>query len=88
MKFTEAMVYYNFNGSEIARLLGIKRQSISGWKLMDTIPLHHQQTLERLTNGELKADNPDEFKQHKQQVKRYLRSMLINESSESKKNGV
>lgn len=61
MKFSEAMLYYDFNGAEIARNLGITRQNLRYWKKIGFIPLHHQHTLEQLTNGELKADSENDI---------------------------
>lgn len=73
MKLSEAMIYYDFNGAEIARVLGIKRQNIPAWKLTDSIPLHHQKTLEHLTGGALKADSPEELERHKSLTRKGLR---------------
>ncbi|MDP2322538.1 MAG: Cro/CI family transcriptional regulator [Gammaproteobacteria bacterium] len=52
MKTSDAIKHFG-TAAELARALGIQRQSISGWG--KTVPLARQYQIERLTAGKLKA---------------------------------
>jgi hypothetical protein len=55
MKKSDAIAYFG-SGAEIARRLGIGRAFVSKWG--DDVPQRYAYELERLTDGELKADWP------------------------------
>ena len=59
MKTTDAVRYFGTK-SELARALGITKQSITSWA--DTVPLARQYQLERLTGGRLKAPPVPEYR--------------------------
>ena len=59
MKFSEVMIYFDYNMSNIARALGISRQVVSRWHKNGKIPFKNQCMLEVLTNGVLKASKED-----------------------------
>lgn len=48
---------------EIARAIGIDRQVVQGWFDRGSVPLDQQTKFEVATNGELKADVSDEFRE-------------------------
>lgn len=52
MKTKDAVRFFGTQ-AELARALGIKRQSVNDWG--DVVPLARQYQLERLTQGKLKA---------------------------------
>lgn len=52
MKTADAIKHFG-TAAELARALGIQRQSISCWG--ETVPLGRQYQIERLTKGKLKA---------------------------------
>ncbi len=56
MKFSEAMIYYDYKMTNIARVLGLTKQTLLNWKRLDAIPYERQCQLEIATNGALKAD--------------------------------
>lgn len=55
MKFSDIMIYYNYNMTNVARALGITKQYVSSWKKSGIIPFSKQCELEVITNGDLKA---------------------------------
>lgn len=59
MKFSEIMIYYDYNMSNIARALGISRQVVSRWHRNGKIPYKNQCEIEVLTKGALKASKDD-----------------------------
>lgn len=56
MKFSEAVIYYNYNMASMARAIGISKQWVYCWKRNNKIPIHYQCMLEIVTNGALIAD--------------------------------
>lgn len=56
MKFSDAMIFYGYSMSKIARALNVTRHTISRWRDDGQIPLNRQCELEVITNGALKAD--------------------------------
>lgn len=59
MKFSEVMIHYNYNMSEIARALGISRQYVAMWNKCGAIPYPMQCMLQVITDGHLKASKAD-----------------------------
>jgi hypothetical protein len=59
MKFSDVMIHYNYNMSNISRALGISRQSVEAWRNKKRIPYPRQCEIEILTKGELKANKED-----------------------------
>ena len=59
MKFSEVMIYYNYNMASIAAALKISRQYVSLWKKENHIPYPMQCVLHVLTDGALKANKND-----------------------------
>jgi hypothetical protein len=59
MKFSEVMIYYDYNMSKIAQALDTSRQYVSLWKKDDKIPYPMQCMLQVVTNGKLKAAKDD-----------------------------
>ena len=59
MKTTDAVRYFGTK-SELARSLGITKQSITSWG--ETVPLARQYQLERITGGFLKAPAVPEYR--------------------------
>jgi rRNA maturation endonuclease Nob1 len=55
MKFSDVMIYYDYNLTNIARALGITKQYVAIWKKKDEIPWNFQCQLEVITKGKLKA---------------------------------
>jgi DNA-binding XRE family transcriptional regulator len=56
VKFSEVMIYYGYNQSNVARALGVSRQTITHWKRINRIPYSSQCQIEIVTQGKLKAD--------------------------------
>lgn len=56
MTIDELGIYFKYNQSDIARLLGIKRNSVYLWFKKGKIPITRQFQIEVLTHGALKAD--------------------------------
>jgi hypothetical protein len=54
MKTSEALAYYHKNKSALARALGLDPSTIHDWK--EFPPDVRQLQLERITNGDLKAE--------------------------------
>jgi hypothetical protein len=59
MKFSDVMIYYNYNMSNIARALDITRQAIKVWHKNNRIPYSKQCEIEIATKGELRASKSD-----------------------------
>jgi hypothetical protein len=59
MKFSEVMIYYDYNMSKIAKALDTSRQYVSLWKKENQIPFPMQCMLQVITNGKLKASKDD-----------------------------
>lgn len=59
MKFSEVMIHYDYNMSNIARALGVSRQVVSRWHKNGKIPYKNQCEIEILTKGSLKANKDD-----------------------------
>ena len=59
MKFSDIMIYYDYNMTNIARACDITSQYVNKWKKKNKIPYHYQCVLELATKGELKADKKD-----------------------------
>lgn len=59
MKFSEVMIFYDYNMSKIAKALDTSRQYVSLWKKEDKIPYPKQCELQIITNGKLKASKDD-----------------------------
>jgi len=59
MKTSDAIKYFG-TAAELARALGIQRQSISGWG--KTVPLARQYQIERLTDGKLKGPKVEPYR--------------------------
>lgn len=59
MKFSEVMIYYDYNMSKIAEALDISRQYVSLWKKEDKIPYPMQCMLQVITNERLKANKEE-----------------------------
>jgi transcriptional regulator len=59
MKFSEVMIYYDYNMSAIAKALGTTRQCVSIWKKNNKIPYRSQCELQINTNGKLIASKTD-----------------------------
>lgn len=56
MKFSEVMIYFDYNISKIADFLGVNRVTVWNWRKKNSIPMARQCQLELKTNGQLKAD--------------------------------
>lgn len=54
MTINDVLEYFG-KKSEVTRAVGVKRSNFSNWERLG-IPIHHQYTLEELTQGKLKAD--------------------------------
>lgn len=59
MKFSEVMIFYDYNMSNIAKALDTSRQYVSLWKKEDKIPYPKQCELQIITNGKLIASKDD-----------------------------
>lgn len=59
MKFSEVMIFYDYNMSKIAKALDTSRQYVSLWKKEDKIPYPKQCELQIITNGKLIASKDD-----------------------------
>lgn len=59
MKFSEVMIYYNYNMSNIARALEMSRQAVAVWHKSNKIPYPKQCELEIITKGNLRASKED-----------------------------
>lgn len=51
------------SAAKAAAALGADRQIVHGWKKRGSIPLDHQCTYEVLTDGKLRADVPEGFRE-------------------------
>lgn len=60
MKFSDVMVYFDFNMTNIARALNITTQSVSCWHKSNKIPILRAYQLESITNGALKVNTSNE----------------------------
>lgn len=58
MTIEEVLKYYK-TGRAICNVLNIRSQNFTQWRRQGYIPIRHQMTLERLTQGELKTDSID-----------------------------
>jgi len=56
MKFSEVMIHFDYNMSNVARALNVSRQYVAVWRKKDAIPWPFQCELQIITNGELIAD--------------------------------
>lgn len=56
MKFSEVMIYYDYNMSKIARALDVSRQYVAVWRKKDAIPWPFQCELQIITDGKLIAN--------------------------------
>lgn len=59
MKFSEVMIYYDYNMSAIAKSLETSRQYVSLWKKTGKIPYPKQCELQVITKGKLLASKED-----------------------------
>jgi Mn-dependent DtxR family transcriptional regulator len=59
MKFSEVMIYFDYNMQEIARALKVSRHTVRKWKERDKIPYSKQCHLHLYTNGKLLANQED-----------------------------
>lgn len=59
MKFSEVMIYYDYNMSNIAKALDTSRQYVSLWKKENKIPYPMQCMLQVITSGKLKASKEE-----------------------------
>ncbi len=59
MKFSEVMIFYDYNMSKIAKALETSRQYVAQWKKADSIPYPKQCELQIITNGKLIANKED-----------------------------
>ena len=59
MKFSEVMIFYDYNMSKIAKALDTSRQYVSLWKKENKIPYPKQCELQIITNGKLLACKED-----------------------------
>ena len=55
MRIDEALKIYG-SGYNLCKILGISSQNFTRWRRQGFIPEVHQLKIEKLTNGELKAD--------------------------------
>lgn len=55
MSIDEAIKYFG-NGNKLCNALGLSRANITDWRNKGYIPMIQQLRLEKLTSGELKAD--------------------------------
>jgi uncharacterized protein YjcR len=56
MRFSELMVFFDYKMTNIARALGVSRETVRTWKHNDKIPQEKQYKIEVLTQGKLKAE--------------------------------
>lgn len=59
MKFSDIMIYYDYNMSEVAKELGISRQCVAVWKKKNKVPFSKQCEIQVITNNKLKASKED-----------------------------
>ncbi len=62
MKFSEVMIFYDYNMSKIAKALETTRQYVAQWKKDDSIPYPKQCELQIITGGQLIASKADDRK--------------------------
>lgn len=56
MTIHEALVYFDYRQTNIAKALGVSKNSVSKWFKEKEIPFYRQCQLEVVTMGALKAD--------------------------------
>jgi hypothetical protein len=59
MKFSEVMIFYDYNMAVIARTLKISRAYVALWKKENKIPYSKQCELQVVTEGKLLANKDD-----------------------------
>ena len=59
MKFSEVMIYYDYNMSKIAKALDTSRQYVYCWKKQNKIPFPKQCELQVITDNKLLASKED-----------------------------
>lgn len=55
MTYTQLCSHFG-TGSDVARALGLSRQTVQNWKTRKRIPFDQQYRIQLLTQGKLKAD--------------------------------
>ena len=61
MTYDELIAHYS-SESDAAAAIGVPRQTVHRWKSIPRIPTDQQIAFEVATNGELKADIPDQVR--------------------------
>ncbi len=60
MKFSDIMIYYDYNMAAVARALNTSRQYVCIWKKNNSVPYPRQCELQIITQGKLIANREHE----------------------------
>lgn len=59
MKIKELLIQYEYNRTNVAKLFGVSRRTVTRWRDADKIPYPYQCMVELETKGKFKADKND-----------------------------